>query len=92
MVFWSIVIAAIVITLALAWNKDRKRRTIRSSPDGFGNYAEQRFLEEDHPVTVHFGPGGGTGPASTRQGEGSSISYYGTHSSGGSSGGFGITP
>ena len=50
MVFWSLVIAAIVITLALAWNKDRKRRTIRSSPDRFGNHAEQRFLEEDHPV------------------------------------------
>ena len=50
-----LVIAAIVITLALAWNKDRKRRAIRSSPDGFGNHAEQRFLEEDHPVTVHFG-------------------------------------
>lgn len=75
--FWTIVIALIAIALALAWNKDRKRRAIRSSKDTFGNHSEQRFLEEDHGVTVHFGPGGGTGAASTRQGEGSSISYYG---------------
>ena len=75
--FWTIVIVLIALVLTLAWNQDRKRRAIRSSKDNFGNHSEQRFLEEDHRVTVHFGPGGGTGPASTRQGEGSSISYYG---------------
>lgn len=76
MVFWSIVTAIIVIALALAWNADRKRRAIRSGSDGFGNHAEQRLLEEDHPVTFHGGPEGSTGAAGTRQGEGSSISYY----------------
>lgn len=90
MVFWSIVIAVIVVTLALAWNSDRKRRAIRFGSDGFGNHAEQRFLEEDHPVTVHGGPGGSTAPASTRQGEGSSISYYSSNL--GNSGGAGGFP
>lgn len=85
MVFWSIVIAAVLVTLALAWNKDRKRRVLHSTSDGFGNNAEQRSLEDDHPVTAHGGPGGSTGASGTRQGEGSSVSYYG--STGGDSNG-----
>lgn len=70
MVFWSIVVTLVVAVLAWAWIKDRQRRALRSTPDGFGNHAEQRSLEEDRPVTLHVGPD------STRQGQGSSISYY----------------
>lgn len=77
MLFWIIVLVIVALTLAFAWKKDRTRRAIHSDSGQFGNHAEQRFLEEDHGFTVHGGPGGSVAPASTRQGEGSSISYYG---------------
>lgn len=89
--FWAIVIALIAIALALAWNKDRKRRAVRSPKDGFGNHAEQRHLEEHHGVTMHGGPGADTGAAATRQGQGSSISYYGSNT-GVNGGGYGAGP
>lgn len=77
MIFWTVVLVIVAITLWLAFKKDRDRRATHSSHDSFGNHAEQRFLEEDHGVTVHGGPGGSAAPATTRQGEGSSFSYYG---------------
>lgn len=87
MIFWIIVLVIVAIALGLAWKKDRDRRAVHSTHDSFGNHAEQRLLEEDHGVTVHGGPGESVAPASTRQGEGSSISYYGggpaSHTNGG---------
>lgn len=58
MMFWTIVIATVALVLAVSWKANRRRRAIRWSGNQLGNRAEQRFLEEDHPVTVHFGPGG----------------------------------
>lgn len=82
MFFWIVVLILTLSVLAFAWNKDRKRRAIHSTSDDFGNHSEKRLLEEDHGVTIHGGPGGSAAPATTRQGEGSSISYYSSATNG----------
>ena len=91
MIFWIIVLVIVAIALGLAWKKDRDRRAVHSTHDSFGNHAEQRLLEEDHGVTMHGGPGADTGAAATRQGQGSSISYYGSNT-GVNGGGYGAVP
>lgn len=51
-------------------------RSRTGSDDSFGNYAEQRFLEEDHPVTVS-GYQSGAQVAGTRQSREHDLGYWG---------------
>ena len=48
----------------------------KESGDGFGNHAEQRFLEEDHPVTMSMGNAGAQ-IANTREGREKNLGYWG---------------
>lgn len=44
--------------------------------DNFGNHAEQRFLEENHPATMS-GPHGGAQVAGTRESNEKGLGYWG---------------
>ena len=52
MIFWLVVAAAVAVTLALAWSKDRKRRADLAIDDGFTNAGERRRLETNPQYTV----------------------------------------
>lgn len=52
--------------------KSRKNDT---SDDNFGNYAEQRFLEEDHPVSMSF-DNSSAAVANTRESREKNLGYW----------------
>ena len=52
MMFWITVAAAVTVTLALAWRKDRKRRANLAINDGFANASERQSLEKDPQHTT----------------------------------------
>lgn len=85
MIFWSIVLVVVAAVLFAAWRKDAKGKAMRSGNDCFGNHAEQRFLEEEHRVTVAPTVAGG------REANEKGLGYWGESSNAGgySGGGFG---